>query len=129
MPGKPCHGAARRRQPAREGADLGALPFEEMHAHANPLLASWGRQGRDFIRMLDEFDDAQQTRERFEQLRIDLFDDAVSPDDSMLRKVQNHIRDLDPLPETAEHDSIGDDDRSIVFHVGHSKVRCLLYTS
>ncbi len=115
--------AARRRQPARAGADLGALPFEEMHAHANPLLASWGRQGRDFIRMLDEFDDAQQTRERFEQLRIDLFDDAVSPDDSMLRKVQNHIRDLDPLPETAEHDSIGDDDRSIVFHVGHSKVR------
>ena len=115
--------AARRRQPVRQDVDLGALPFDEMHDHANPLLASWGRLGRDFIRMLDEFDDAQQTRLQFEQLRIDLFDDSTNPEDSMLRKVQNQIRDLEPVSESRQQNSLSEDDRSIVFHVGHSKVR------
>jgi exodeoxyribonuclease V gamma subunit len=40
----------------RGGSDLAAVPVEELHAHSHPLLASWGRQGRDFVRMLDEFD-------------------------------------------------------------------------
>ena len=48
--------AAHKRQPARGGVDLATLPIEELHAHSHPLLASWGRQGRDFVRMLDEFD-------------------------------------------------------------------------
>ena len=33
------------------GVDLGAIPIEELHAHSHPLLASWGRQGRDFVRI------------------------------------------------------------------------------
>ena len=113
--------AQRRRQPSRQGPDLGALPLEAMHAHANPLLASWGRQGRDFIRQLDEFDDAEQTRRQFQSLRIDLFDESVSVTDTLLKQVQNQIRDLDPAVQA---DSIiASTDRSIVFHVAHSLVR------
>ena len=48
----------RRRHPLRNGRDLAAVSLEEMHAHAHPLLAAWGRQGRDFVRQLDAFDDA-----------------------------------------------------------------------
>ena len=50
-----CSAAYRRHQP-RDGSDLAEIPVEELHAHSHPLLASWGRQGRDFVRMLDEFD-------------------------------------------------------------------------
>ena len=36
---------------------LAQVPLAAMHAHAHPLLAAWGRQGRDFMRQLDRFDD------------------------------------------------------------------------
>src|SRR5690606_22557589 len=27
---------------------------EQLHVHGHPLLASWGKQGRDFLHLLDE---------------------------------------------------------------------------
>ena len=113
----------RRRQPLRDGRDLAALPLEQMHAHAHPLLAAWGRQGRDFVRQLDEFDDAQQAQQRFSLPRVDLFDeDEDTPDTPLLTQVQHRIRDLLPL---AEHpaSTLQPTDRSIVFHVAHSALR------
>ena len=94
-----------------------------MHAHAHPLLAAWGRQSRDFIRQLDEFDDAEQARKKFELARIDLFDESEeTAQTQLLQQVQNRIRDLTPL---AEHMKvpIAAADRSIVFHRAHSVVR------
>ena len=110
----------RRRQPLRQGLDLAALSLEEMHAHAHPLLASWGRQGRDFVRQLDAFDDVVQAQERFQIAKVDLFDDA--PGETLLTQVQAHIRDLLPL---AEHPrpTVAAGDRSIVFHIAHSTQR------
>ncbi len=123
MDGRELLQSQRRRQPFREGRDLSSLPLEEMHAHAHPLLAAWGRQGRDFIRQLDVFDDAEQSRRQFDQARVDLFDESEEDArTTLLRQVQNRIRDLTPLPE---HDKvpIADDDCSIVFHSAHSKIR------
>ena len=113
---------ARRRHPLRGGRDLSALPLEEMHAHAHPLLAAWGRQGRDFVRQLDEFDDTQSALERLPLPRVDLFDEDESADAPLLRQVQNRIRDLVPL---AEHPAMAAQaaDRSIVFHVAHGALR------
>jgi exodeoxyribonuclease V gamma subunit len=109
-----------RRQPLPRGRDLAAVPLEQMHDHAHPLLAAWGRQGRDFVRQLDAFDDAQAARQRFPLARIDLFDDG--PGTTLLQQVQARIRDLVPL---AEHPAQEADpaDRSIVFHVAHSAQR------
>src|SRR5471030_2008977 len=117
--------SAHRRQQLRKGQDLSQVPLEELHAHSHPLLASWGRQGRDFIRMLDEFD-AESTAAReadgaaADTLRIDLFsgDDGAT----LLAQVQAAIRDLMPL---SEHAGIAppDADRSIEFHVTHSVQR------
>ena len=110
----------RHRHPLRRGRDLADVPLEQMHAHAHPLLAAWGRQGRDFVRQLDAFDDAQLAQQRFPLAKVDLFDDA--PGRSLLQQVQASIRDLVPLAEqqrvTAD---IGD--RSIVFHIAHSVQR------
>lgn len=117
---------ARRRQPLREGRELQDVGLDAMHLHAHPLLAAWGRQARDFVRQLDAFDDAEQTRARFPLARIDLFDedqDAYDPaPPSLLVQVQRHIRDLTPLAEHP-HPPVPAEDRSIVFHLAHSPVR------
>lgn len=116
----------RHRQPFRQGRDLSQTPLEALHLHAHPLLAAWGRQGRDFVRQLDAFDDAEQARQRFALPRIDLFDEEGADDGAvtlpLLRQVQAHIRDLTPL---AEHPrpTLPPEDRSIVFHIAHSAMR------
>jgi exodeoxyribonuclease V gamma subunit len=123
MDGREFLQSKRRRQPLRSGLDLASRPLEDMHLHAHPLLAAWGRQGRDFVRQLDVFDDVEQSRRRFDLARVDLFDE--SEDDSqtpLLKRVQNRIRDLTPLSEHKEM-PIAEHDRSIVFHSAHSKVR------
>jgi len=50
--------AERRRQSYKEGM-TSSLTAEELHLHAPPLLAAWGKQGRDYIRLLDHFDETQ----------------------------------------------------------------------
>ncbi len=115
---------ARRRHPLRQGLDLAAVGLEEMHGHAHPLLAAWGRQGRDFVRQLDAFDDALAAQQRFALTRVDLFDDG--PGTTLLQQVQARIRDLVPLHEHAVINAtaaIDAADRSIVFHVAHSAQR------
>ncbi|WP_157268051.1 exodeoxyribonuclease V subunit gamma [Azohydromonas aeria] len=105
----------------RAGRDLAAVSLEEMHAHAHPLLAAWGRQGRDFVRQLDAFDAHALGRET-SLPRIDLFDTEDGPGTTLLGRVQAAIRDLLPL---AEHPRTAPEaaDRSIVFHVAHSAQR------
>jgi exodeoxyribonuclease V gamma subunit len=118
--------SAHRRQQLRNGQDLGQIPLEELHAHSHPLLASWGRQGRDFVRMLDEFDEAAQAaaasaeNDAVAPLRVDLFSEGEG--DTLLTQVQAAVRELLPL---SEHPQIppAEDDRSIEFHVTHSVQR------
>jgi len=114
----------RRRHPLRQGRDLAAVALQDMHAHAHPLLAAWGRQGRDFVRQLDAFDDALAAQQRFALPRVDLFDDG--PGRTLLEQVQARIRDLVPLHEHAEGGApmvVDAADRSIVFHVAHGAQR------
>ena len=126
MEGRELFKTLRKRQQAKPGADLADITLEDMHNHAHPLLASWGRQGRDFIRLLDEFDNAEQTQAQFKQLRIDLFDDSADTDACpMLLRMQHQIRDLEPIH--CQHQNrplpLAADDHSIVFHIAHSRVR------
>ncbi|MGK5023611.1 exodeoxyribonuclease V subunit gamma [Janthinobacterium sp. RB2R34] len=112
--------ASYKRQQQRNGQDLAQLPLEALHAHSHPLLASWGRQGRDFIRMLDEFDEQAHAEGRDDSLRIDLFGEEQGV--TLLQQVQVAIRELRPL---LEHEQVPPEveDRSIEFHVAHSVQR------
>ncbi|TFW31175.1 exodeoxyribonuclease V subunit gamma, partial [Massilia horti] len=110
--------AARRRQQPRGGTDLSNIPLEELHAHSHPLLASWGRQGRDFVRMLDEFDG--DSAGKFENLRVDLFSEGEG--ETLLAQLQAAVRDLLP-PSEHPHVPPPASDRSIEFHVTHSVQR------
>jgi exodeoxyribonuclease V gamma subunit len=112
----------RHRHGPREGEarDLSEVPLDAMHAHAHPLLAAWGRQGRDFMQLLDAFDDAEAMKARFGLPRIDLFDEGTGV--TLLQQVQASIRDLLPLHEHP-HAGVASTDRSIVFHVTHGVQR------
>ncbi len=131
--------AASRRQPRKQGmperldvlgdADGSGDGAESLHLHAQPLLAAWGKQGRDYLRLLDEHDDSQQYAGLFaaDSLRIDLFEPCVNSRGQarLLNQLQDDIRELRPLHETRDAwpaiDTRADD--SIVFHVAHSPQR------
>ncbi len=115
--------AERRRQACR-GQDLADLPLAQMHLHAPTLLAAWGRQGRDFIRQLDAFDDLQAARQRTQWPRLDFFDDVEGEDGTrLLTQLQRRIRDLEPSVGGCPPAPLAQDDASIVFRIAHSPVR------
>ncbi|TCV94902.1 DNA helicase/exodeoxyribonuclease V gamma subunit [Luteibacter rhizovicinus] len=115
--------AERRRQTQKPG--MPALPSgDDLHLHAHPLLAAWGKQGRDYIRLLDEFDHADGYRERFTawEQRIDLFDEPEGQ--HLLAQVQRAVLDLEPLPvDDASRPVVAISDTSIAFHVAHGPQR------
>jgi len=121
--------ARRHRQRPKAGHPL-ELPPEALHLHAHPLLAAWGKQGRDFIGLLDEHDDPAARgayQDRFAALgqRIDLFMTPSGGARTLLAQLQDDIRDLRPLAETRERWSPLDPDRdaSLRFHVAHGPQR------
>lgn len=103
------------------------LSDDDMHAHAHPLLAAWGKQGRDFIALLDEHDRPEARGSyapHFAALgqRIDLFSAPAA--DTLLAQLQDDIRDLRALPDTREHwGAVVAGDESICFHVAHGPQR------
>ncbi|MBU2785948.1 exodeoxyribonuclease V subunit gamma [Acidithiobacillus ferriphilus] len=110
----------RRRQALRNDRDLSAVAPADLHVESNPLLAAWGRQGRDFLNLLDQFDETAALRQRMDIPRIDLFsEDQGGP---LLRQLQVQIRDLEGIrPETCT--ALDDNDHSVVFHIAHSALR------
>ena len=70
-------------------------------ASGHPLLAAWGKQGRDYIRLLDQFDQTQQFRQLFRGERIDLFSDYDCS--HLLGQLQQDILELRDLPHSRQH--------------------------
>ncbi|WP_233510792.1 exodeoxyribonuclease V subunit gamma [Dyella psychrodurans] len=98
--------------------------YEDLHLHANPLLAAWGKQGRDFIRQLDAFDQPARYRHQFASIKrsIDVFQNIGN--DSLLHQVQQAVLDLEAVPvEAAQRKALPADDRSLRFHIAHSPQR------
>jgi exodeoxyribonuclease V gamma subunit len=96
-----------------------------LHLHGHPLLAAWGKQGRDYLRMLDEYDERQHYAAHFEraELKIDLF---TSPGTAtLLNQLQDDILELRSLSERQALAVAVDPtrDRSVEFLVAHSPLR------
>ncbi|QEP41772.1 exodeoxyribonuclease V subunit gamma [Ectothiorhodospiraceae bacterium BW-2] len=91
-----------------------------LHVHAPPLLASLGRQGRDYISYLQQFDQPERYRDWFSQ--IDLFDEELPEGEgTLLQQLQRDILELRPVPTPPR--SLDLSDRSITFHQAHSRQR------
>ena len=124
----------RRHQPMRPGMPVEIDPGQ-LHAHAHPLLASWGRQGRDYIALLEELEDECGRRAGDEDdgaagaggvpitFTVAPAFVEVEPT-SMLGALQDDIRGLRALPEIRETARVvAADDHSFCFHVAHSPLR------
>jgi exodeoxyribonuclease V gamma subunit len=115
---------AERRRHAYRGQVLANLPLAQMHLHAPTLLAAWGRQGRDFIRQLDAFDDLQAAQQVTQWPRLDFFDDVPGEDATrLLVQLQRRIRDLEPSSGGLAPEPLAAVDQSLVFKIAHSPVR------
>ncbi|NIF20160.1 exodeoxyribonuclease V subunit gamma [Pantoea sp. Acro-835] len=101
------------------------LDEDALHQHAHPLLAAWGKQGRDYIGLLEEHDQREQYESRLaaETQRIDLFEATAGS--TLLQQLQDDICDLRPLSESREKwaDYAVAQDNSIRFHIAHSPQR------
>lgn len=101
---------------------------DQLHQHANPLLAAWGKQGRDYIRLLDEFDNPEEYRSSFQtpDQKIDIFSEHGSGEaPCLLHQLQNDIYNLTPLQEIRDQARTVDitHDHSVAFHEAHSPQR------
>jgi exodeoxyribonuclease V gamma subunit len=95
---------------------------DELHQLAHPLLASWGKQGRDYIRLLDLYDETLDKQEAFNTVKLELFEPHDT--DHLLAQLQDDILNLRPVQETREHWSTpAKTDKSLQFHVCHSPQR------
>lgn len=100
---------------------------EDMHLEGHPLLASWGKQGRDYLHLLDEQDAPDSYREKLAALKlnIDLYRDPLDEGDSLLNQLQSDIFNLRPLQERQQLNTQIDpqQDQSLQFLVAHSAQR------
>lgn len=87
-----------------------------------PLLASWGRQGRDYLRLLDQMDERSSYEPLLQhhRLQIDLFE--PSPGTHLLAQLQQDIFHLQHLSAQGTRQVAGDD-RSLTFTLCHSVQR------
>ena len=137
---------AERHWRERAGSRTAALqPTAAVEAIGHPLLAAWGRQGRDFIALLQQYDE-RPVRDAFDAAlrelgqRIDLFDDAdtrpanpgagdadsrPSPPPTLLQQLQDDVLHNRTLAETRAYwPPINPAlDGSLRFHVCHTALR------
>ena len=73
---------------------------ESLHLHAHPLLAAWGKQGRDYLQLLAEYDSTDVQAMAALQQPVDWFQSP--PTDSLLGQLQDDILELRPLAETRD---------------------------
>lgn len=98
------------------------ITLEQLHVSGNPLLAAWGKQGRDYIRMLDVFDETRLKSEHFNELNFDLFE-SQQPS-NLLQQLHDDILHLRDLAETQQQwPRYQPSDDSLVVKCAHSAQR------
>lgn len=112
-----------RKTPTPQKAVADEAAPEQLPNQAQPLLAAWGKQGRDYIRLLDLFDETQAHLNLFRGQRIDLF--SSNPPTHLLAQLQNDILELRPALESAAMWPVlsQDEAQSLCFATAHSAMR------
>lgn len=110
-------GHDRLRQQVRRRQQL--KPMDTATA-SHPLLASWGKQGRDYLHLLDGFDQPEQYRAHWS--RVDVFVDPAAEGEhtTQLARLQSAMLNLSPPPPEPQPQP---DDGSLVFVTAHSAQR------
>lgn len=116
-----------KRHQARRPGHPPEIDVDHLHDHAHPLLASWGRQGRDYIALLEELEHEAMAgvaaHGKGQEVRVVAAFSEVEAT-SVLGQMQDDIRGLRSLPEIrGEERIVPECDRSFRFHVAHSALR------
>jgi exodeoxyribonuclease V gamma subunit len=96
-----------------------------LHTDTHPLLAAWGKHGRDYLHLLDGFDDVDHYKSQFN--RVDVFVDPAltaaneGREPTMLEHLQSALLNLEPLPHTPQE--LPAHDTSVGFVQTHSAQR------
>ena len=113
----------RRRQQTKPAGSSSARSAgtSPLHTSTQPLLASWGKQGRDYLHLLDDFDKVESYKQRL--TRVDAFVDPVVGQEhpSQLAQMQSSILNLEPQSEVTV--ALHEDDDSITLITTHSAQR------
>lgn len=117
---------AYRRQAQKPGMPEGGLGAEDWHQHAHPLLAAWGRQGRDFLSLLDNAEASKfisPLLAAFQENRHDFFTEPAAQ--TLLGQLQDDVLNLRPLAETRDlwPAVTASQDVSLRCHIAHSARR------
>jgi exodeoxyribonuclease V gamma subunit len=96
-----------------------------LQTDTHPLLAAWGKHGRDYLHLLDGFDDVDQYKGQFN--RVDVFVDPADTaadegrEPTMLEHLQSSLLNLAPLPDHLT--DVPAEDTSVRFVQTHSAQR------
>lgn len=117
----------RYRQRHRAGTPVAQLPTDltALHGETHELLATWGRQGRDYLHLLDEFDDTSQrgvVMARTEAFLSPLPEKAQA---TRLHRIQQALFDLQPAPAVPEPVPADDSLRLVSCHTALREVEVL----
>ncbi len=98
------------------------LDADALYLHAPVLLASLGKQGRDYVSLLDQYDQPEQYQHWFNG-RIDLFSapEPATAQLPLLAQLQQGMLELEATPNPPR--PVAQDDHSISFHIAHSRQR------
>jgi exodeoxyribonuclease V gamma subunit len=96
----------------------------DLHMSSHPLLASWGKQGRDYFHLLDDFDNVDSYKSKLH--KVEVFNDPINDENlehSQLAHVQSSILNLNSAPGGVSKLSKSATDHSIQFISVHSAQR------
>lgn len=103
------------RHAIKQGLPL--TPLQEDYASFHPLLAAWGKQGKDYLQLLNDIDETSAYAHWFQ--RVDVF---IEPSASTkLAELQRHILNL--TPPTEQPQLVSEPDHSICLRSGYSSQR------
>ena len=108
---------ARTRQKSKSGVPVSSLPSDpaELHAQAHPLLASWGKQGRDYLHLLDGYDQPESYAQVLQKIEVfEMPQAAMGQHLNQLQQLQADILDLAPLPAKPQQAPPADGSISLV---------------
>ena len=98
---------------------------EDLSQGGHPLLAAWGKQGRDYLHAIDQFEAADEYAPTYQRVSVfinpkqDCQDEGLTP--GVLHQLQTDILHLSPPPDTPV--ALDRNDDSVVFVQAHSAQR------
>ena len=127
---RPLAALSQRRQRVKSGlpqpsANLSLEAQFALHTQTNPLLAAWGKHGRDYLHLLDGFDEVERYAAQFR--RVDMFIDPAEQarcaerEPTRLEWLQSDVLQLQPPPTDPR--SLDAQDTSIQLIQAHSAQR------